>query len=247
MKNEPTPLKISFVLPVINETESLRQTVQSIMDDVRPEVCEILLVTARRTTASSLSVVASLKQRFPDLVRIHRQSLPYLGGALREAFEMTSGEYLMLMASDLETDPAMIAPMVEEMKTGAWDIVTTSRWREGGGFSGYGRIKLVLNYAFQGLLRVLYSTPLTDLTYAYRLYRTSILRGIHWQELKHPFLLESLIKPLRRGARVTELACQWRARREGSSAGSPFQTLAYLRPAIKVRLLPKRYFLERAL
>ena len=124
------------------------------------------------------------------------------------------------------------------MKEGCWDIVASSRWLDRGGFEGYGFIKLVLNYIFQKIFGLLYGKKLTDLTYAYRLYRKSILEGIVWEELKHPFLLECLLKPLRRGARVTEVACKWRARSEGDSANSFIQMFSYLRIAFKVRLFP---------
>ena len=58
---------------------------------------------------------------------------------------------------------------------------------------------------------------LTDLTYGFRLYRTAVLQGIVWQELKHSFLFEALVKPLRLGCRVTEVPAAWEPRREGMS------------------------------
>ena len=42
---------------------------------------------------------------------------------------------------------------------------------EGGQFEGYSPIKLVANYLLQKMLSVLYGTRLSDLTYAYRIFR----------------------------------------------------------------------------
>jgi hypothetical protein len=148
----------------------------------------------------------------------------------------------MLMASDLETDPTMIPRFLKRMETGHWDIVAASRWLAGGGFEGYSRLKLALNFLFQRFFRVLYWTELTDLTYAYRLYRRTALEGIVWEELRHPFLLECLLKPLRRGARITELPCTWRVRGEGQSANTLLQTFRYLRTAVKTRWVPVHRF-----
>ena len=142
------------------------------------------------------------------------------------------------MASDLETDPKLIPAFVEVMQTGRWDIVAGSRWIKGGGFEGYSRVKLALNYIFQKMFRILYNTKMTDLTFAYRLYRKPVLEGFIWEELKHPFLLECLLKPLRCGARVTEIPCKWRARTEGTSANMFVETFKYLRVALKTRLVP---------
>ena len=195
-------LAITFVLPVLNETDSLRTTAETIIRLAGKHVCELLIVTADRTTHESLRVAEQLQQEYPERIRVHRQRLPRLGGAMREAFELAAGSHVMLMASDLETDPELVPQFIEKMQEGRWDVVSGSRWLAGGGFEGYGRARLFLNWLFQRSFRWLYCAPLTDLTFAYRLYRREALQGIRWDELGHPFLLECLLKPLRLGARV---------------------------------------------
>ena len=232
-------LHITFILPVLNETYSLRQTVDTIFKLAGNELHEVLIVTAQGTTSESLAVLDKVKKEHTTHIRVHKQELPFLGGAMQEAFDIASGDHIMLMASDLETDPTLIPAFIETMKKNCWDIVAGSRWIKGGGFEGgYSGMKLVLNYFFQKIFRILYNTKVTDLTFAYRLYRKSILEGILWEELKHPFLLECLLKPLRCGASVTEIPCKWRTRTEGSSANTFLDTFKYLRIAFKTRLTP---------
>lgn len=213
----PTPFSVSVVLPVMNETWSLEETVAVILADNRDRLAEILIVTAGRTSRESLATIDALVRRQPDLIRVHRQTLPYLGGALREAFGLARGDATLMMASDLETDPRLVRSMIEEMDRGHWDIVAASRWIHGTGFSGYGAVKRACNLIFQKLFATLYGVPLTDLTYGFRLYRTPILQGLVWHELKHSFLFEALVKPLRLGCRVTEVPAAWEPRREGIS------------------------------
>jgi glycosyltransferase involved in cell wall biosynthesis len=243
---DSSPVKVSFVVTVLNETESLRETVDTIFALAADDVQEVLLVIAPRTTASSRKVIGELADKYGACVRVHEQRLPFLGGALQEGFAEARGEFIMLMSSDLETDPAVAPRLIEVMKTGDWDIVATSRWLKGGGFRGYNPVKLVLNYLFQKLFRVLYRTDLTDLTFGYRLYRRSILEGIIWEELRHPFLLECLLKPLRRGVRVTEVPCPWRPREEGESANTLLRTFQYVRTAVKTRFAPVSSFTRPA-
>jgi glycosyltransferase involved in cell wall biosynthesis len=242
MAEDNKEMKVSFIVTVLNETDSLRQTVDTIFALAADDVQEILVVIAPRTTAASRTVIQELVEKYAGYVRVHEQRLPFLGGALQEGFAEARGEFVMLMASDLETDPTMVPRFLATMRTGDWDIVAGSRWLEGGGFEGYSRLKLALNFLFQKLFRILYRTNLTDLTYAYRLYRRRVLEGIVWQELRHPFLLECLLKPLRRGARVTEVPCVWRVRGEGQSANTLLQTFRYLRTAVKTRFVPMRRF-----
>lgn len=242
MAGDSEAMKVSFLVTVLNETDSLRQTVDTIFALAAGNVQEVLMVIAPSTTAASRTVIAELAEKYAGYVRVHEQRLPFLGGAVREGFAEARGDFVMLMASDLETDPALVPQFIETMRTGNWDIVAASRWLKGGGFVGYSRLKLALNFLFQRLFRILYRTNLTDLTYAYRLYRRATLEGIVWEELRHPFLLECLLKPLRRGARVTELPCTWRARGEGQSANTLVQTFRYLRTAIKTRCIPVNRF-----
>lgn len=231
-------LRISFLLPVMNETYLLEQTVTGILKAAPDDVEEILIVTADRTTPEAMAVVQRLMAVHPGLIWHHRQTLPFLGGAMQEAFSLAKGDHVMLMSSDMETDPAVIPQFIVRMREGNSDIVAASRWIRGGGFTGYSTVKWLLNWGFQQVFRWLYWCQVTDLTYAYRLYKRDVLAGIRWEELKHPFLLESLLKPLRLGARLAEVPALWRARTEGTSGNSLWATFKYLRIATRVRFMP---------
>jgi hypothetical protein len=220
----------------MNETWSLEQTVAVLTEENGQRLCEILIVTSPRTSGESLAMVDRVARRHPSLVRVHRQTLPYLGGALREAFGLARGEATLMMASDLETDPRVVRSMIETMDRGGWDIVAASRWLTGHGFSGYGLVKRVCNRIFQRFFATLYRVPLTDLTYGFRLYRTTVLQGIMWQEVKHAFLFEALVKPLRLGCRITEVPALWEPRREGTSHNMLSAYAGYFRIGLTVLL-----------
>jgi glycosyltransferase involved in cell wall biosynthesis len=228
-------LAITFILPVRDETESLKTTVRTIADLAKDHLEEILIVTGDCSHPESLQAVEQLQDDLPGLVRTCRQRLPGMGGAVREAFQQAAGTHLLLMAADLETDPNCVPQLIEKMQEGCWDIVAGSRWLPGGGLEGYGLLRTRLNALFQRGLRLLYRTDLTDLTFAYRLYRREVLEGIRWEALGHPFLLECLLKPLRLGARVAETPCRWRRRPEGVSGAGLAEMLCYAPLAVRVR------------
>jgi hypothetical protein len=221
-------------MPVMDETVSLRETVEIVMAQDQGDIHEIICIVSPHSTREAMAVCHELTERWPQIVKVRTQTKPYLGGALQDAFAWSEGSHILLMASDLETEPAAAKPLIDEARKG-WDIVATTRWTSGGGFRGYNPIKLVLNWLFQKIIGLLYHSNLTDLTFGYRIYRTEYLRGHDWEELRHPFLLECLLRPLRRGARATEIPVKWEARKEGESHNTFFRNFLYFRIAFRLR------------
>jgi glycosyltransferase involved in cell wall biosynthesis len=244
MNNSPAPYSASIILPVINETFSLRKTVEIIIQSNAEDLAEILIVFAKRTTQDALREIELLTQQYPELIRTHEQQKPYIGGAMREAFDRCLGSHVIMMASDLETDPQLVEKLISISKKNPKVIVTVSRWIQGGGFHLYSPIKLVANWIFQKIFSLLFWTKLTDMTYAYRIFPSYLVKEIQWEELRHPFLFETIIKPLRLGVLVFEIPGQWSARLEGDSQNTFMRNFDYFRVGLRVRLMRKSKILN---
>ena len=98
-------MKVSVILPVIDETTSLRKTVDILLAENRASIGEILIIACGKTSEESRALCEALVREHPGLVSLHFQKRPYLGGAMRDAFEWAQGTHVLMMASDLETDP----------------------------------------------------------------------------------------------------------------------------------------------
>ena len=237
-------ISISCILPVMNETYSLRYTVKYLEQSCGGDIKEYLIVICDRTEPESVKVCKELDQEYPNKIKIHKQHLPYLGGALREAFDLVSGTHTLLMASDLETDPHAVPVMIKNIKETKNEIVVATRWKKNGGFYEYNPAKYVLNLFFQKFFSLLYQVKLTDLTYAFRIYNSHILKLFKWDELRHPFLLECIVKPLRFKFKVSEVGTSWRARTEGESANPFVRNFRYVLVGIRYRFSRKESFLR---
>jgi glycosyltransferase involved in cell wall biosynthesis len=236
----------TVLLPVMNETTSLRQTVEIILRDAKEHIRELLILVCQRTTPEAMAVVAELQLELGDLVVVHSQRLPFLGGALREGFDLARGSHVIMMASDLETNPNDVGAMIAAAMKDPAGIVATSRWIRGGKFHGYSWIKLLCNWIFQHFFSCLYGTHLTDMTYGYRILPTKLVQAIEWEELRHPFNLETVVKPLRLGVTVTEIPSVWHPRVEGESQNPFFRNFAYFRIGLKTRFARKDKILKPA-
>lgn len=236
---------VSIILPVINETYSLVETVQQILRSSKEDIRNFIIVVAEKTTKEAMMAIEGLIDRYGELIILHRQRMPYIGGAIREAFELVDSSHVIMMASDLETDPNLVPILIAESKEYPQKIVTVTRWTKGGGFYNYSKIKLVANWVFQKIFSLLYLTKLTDMTYAYRIFPTPVLKSINWSELRHPFLFETIIKPLRIGVEVIEIPGFWKARTEGESQNTFLRNFEYFKIGLRVRFMMKKNIFKK--
>ncbi|HUV05165.1 MAG TPA: glycosyltransferase family 2 protein [Armatimonadota bacterium] len=241
-------MRLSVILPVYAETQSVIDTVEQLEAGVPEETLhEIIIVISPKSGEESFRVCEGLRDS-RDNVKLHvQQNNPGLGWAIREAFELVTGTHALLMGSDLETDPAAVRQMIEKMQETGCDIVTANRWSRGGGFAGYSRLKLVCNYVFQKMLKLMFLTRLNDMTYGFRIMPADTVRSIRWQYTRHEFLLETILKPLRLGARIEEVPVKWISRTEGESKNTFFRNFNYLKVAFGVLFSrPSRYMIKES-
>ena len=231
-------LKVSVILPVINETFSLQKTVEIIIQNSKEYISEIIIVVSKdKTTDDSLRLINHLEtSKYPNLIKTHFQTLPFIGGAIQKGFEMSTGTHIIMMASDLETNPNDVKSLINLSKVNQSSIITANRWIKGGSFKKYNIIKFYLNFLFQLMLKCIFLTKLSDMTYGFRIFPSNLVKEIKWQELKHPFLLETILKPLLMKVNIIEIPSKWEARLEGTSQNSFIENFRYIKTALNIRL-----------
>ena len=238
---------VTILLPAMDETYSLRETVDTIVNTCNAEdLAEFIIILCDKTTEQSRYTAEKLIEDYAGRfdIRIYDQKLPFVGGAIREGIDLAKGSHVVMMSSDLETDPNVIRKFIAASKKYPDRIITASRWRKGGGFEHYNKVKLVCNLIFERAIGLFYLTPLSDLTYAYRIFPTKLMQSIEWEELKHPFFLETALKPLRLGVRFIELPAHWAARSEGVSQNTFFANFSYFKTAWHNRFLSRQQILR---
>jgi len=76
------------------------------------------------------------------------------------------------------------------------------------------------------------------------LFPAKIVKNILWEETRHPFLFETLIKPLRMGVDVIEIPATWMGRLEGESQNNFFRNFMYVGIGLKTRLTNPRQWVK---
>ncbi|HJZ87732.1 MAG TPA: glycosyltransferase family 2 protein [Polyangia bacterium] len=226
--------RISVVLPVYSETETVREIVGWLKHNLGSRLEEIVIIISPKSQKPSYDVCAALTREDPRVRMFEQQRNPGLGHAVREGLAHAKGEVILCMDSDGEMDIETVPRLVAEMERGNFDMVVASRWAKGGGFSKYNRFKYVLNWGFQQIFRVLYRTRIHDLTYGFKLIRARFVRGVPWQGTLHEIACETTLRPLRMGARTSEVPTRWTARVEGQSKNTFMRNFRYVGMALRV-------------
>jgi dolichol-phosphate mannosyltransferase len=224
------------VVTVYTETVSVIETVERLEKSHDGFIGEIILVIAPKATDETKQICNDLANRYEKL-RVHIQrSGPGVGRALREGMLLAREEYVAIMSGDLETEPEAVARMYRKVQETGADVVIGSRWEKGGGFQNYDPTKWVCNWVFQRIFQLIYGTGINDLTYGFKLLKSSVARSIDWESTHHPIYIETTLKPILNGCQMAQVPTVWIGRREGESVNTFFRNFDYVKLAIRLRL-----------
>lgn len=227
-------IRLSIVVTVFTETFSLRETVGILLRHDRGYIHEIILLTSPRASAETFAVCSECEARDERVRMVIQKHNPGIGWAYREGMLAATGNYVALMAGDLETEPAAIDRMVDKLVETNCDGVIANRWLPGGGFTNYDPLKLILNWIFQKSFSLLFWTRLGDLTFGFKILSRKIVENVRWESTLHETCIETTVKPLKMGFYIEEVPSVWVGRREGVSVNTFFRNFRYVRLALKV-------------
>ena len=241
-----TDFNVSVLTGAVTETESLRKTVMTVLEVCNhSDLAEIIICYPDRVTAGCKAVIDELCAMPCDVPVIpYKQSMPRMG-FIKELIEMARGSHCITVDSDLALDVGLIPEMIRVAKSRPDVIVSASRWMKGGSFKGYNPARLVLNFAAQKFLKVLFGGNLTDYTIPFQIAPAAVYKSINFESNEFPILLELVLKPLRIGCEFIEVPTQCRAREQGKSSNSFWQTAKYLSTALHIRFKKKEDIIKK--
>lgn len=227
-------MKISVILPVYSETDSLRRLTEKLTALLRERLHEIIFVVSPRCTGETFSIAEELARKYPRVKNRQQRENPGLGLAVRQGLAEASGTHVLMMDSDGEMDPATAPLMVEKMVETGCDMVVASRWMKGGGVKGYSPIKYFLNRLFQVIFRILYRTKIHDLTLGFKLARRDKIGNIRWNSIFHEIAAETTLRPIKLGYYAEEVPTVWVRRKTGVSKNPFIRNFRYVKKAFEI-------------
>lgn len=207
MHNGASALRISLIIPTLEEAENLNFVLPAI-----PNIVDELIIVDGGSTDSTVDVVRKLR---PD-AKIIIDTVPGKGNALRRGFEAATGDILVMMDADGSMDPLDIGTFVAALEAGA-DVAKGSRFLQGGGSADMTILRRVGNRALTRAVRLTFGGRYSDLCYGYMAFWRHVLPTFDG-DVKG-FEIETFlnIRALAAGLRVVEVASFESARLFGES------------------------------
>lgn len=221
--------QLSVLLPTRNEKDNLELLFPR-LDSVLREVgvqYEIIVVDGD-------SIDGSLEMARRHCTLALRQNGTGYGRALKQGFNVASGEYIVTLDADLSHDPKFIHQLWVN-REGA-DVVIASRYCKGGSARAP-LFRRILSHVLNWFFTRAFGVPITDVSSGFRLYRADVIKRVEFEGTSYDALEEILIRIHNQGCRIIEVPFTYLPRVHGVSNARIFR--------IGLRLLATSFRLRR--
>lgn len=210
-------IELSIIVPTYNEHPNIIPMVESLDEALGDGKWEVIFVDddSPDGTAAQIREIAKRDSRVRILQRVGRRGL---SSAAIEGILASSAPFCAVIDGDLQHDEKLLATMLETIKKEDLDVVSGSRYVEGGGLGDWQKSRMKISRLATRLSRIVLHAELTDPMSGFFMIRRSTfekcmhkLSGIGFKILLDIFA--SSKEPLR----YRELPYHFRSRQAGES------------------------------
>lgn len=211
-------MKLSIVIPVYNESQSIGATVRALYARlIDASIPHELLVVEDHSTDDMQKVLDELATGVPTLRSIPNRDRAGYGYAVRTGLAAFDGDAVCIVMADASDNPDDVVTYYRKLQEG-YECVFGSRFMPGARVVDYPRRKLVLNRAANFLINVLLRLGYNDTTNAFKCFRREVIDGIQPIVSRHFNLtIELPLKAIVRGYSYAVVPTDWFGRTQGES------------------------------
>lgn len=210
-------IELSIIVPTYNEHPNIIPMVESLDEALGKDRWEVIFVDddSPDGTAAQIREVAKRDSRVRVLQRVGRRGL---SSAAIEGILASSAPFCAVIDGDLQHDEKLLAIMLETIKKEDLDVVSGSRYLEGGGLGDWQASRAKISSLATRLSRMVLHADLTDPMSGFFMIRRSTfekrmrnLSGIGFK------ILLDIFASSKETLRYRELPYQFRSRQAGES------------------------------
>jgi dolichol-phosphate mannosyltransferase len=203
-------MKLSVIIPMLNEKDTIGEVVARVMAVEVPLEKEIIIVDDGSTDGST-QIVKELGEKNPSVIKVLcMEKSSGKGNAIKAATPLITGDFIIIQDGDMEYDVEDYKKLVVPLIEGSADVVLGSRFK--GTIKNMHLLNMTGNRILTFLANFLYNIKITDEATAYKLVRTDLFRGYDMQAPAFDFCPELIAKAARKKHRIVEVPVSYSAR-----------------------------------
>ena len=214
----PPHVKLSVVMPVYNEGQTLREAVERVL--ASPLEIELICIDDGSNDGSA-DILRELEGAYPQIRVLLQPRNMGKGAALRRGIATATSDFVIIQDADLEYDPAYYHRLLEPLVVGKADVVYGSRFIGGAPHRVLYFWHSIGNRLLTFVSNCLTNTNLTDMETCYKAFRREVIQSIPIEENRFGFEPEITVKVARRHLRIYEVGISYwgRTYEEGKKIG----------------------------
>lgn len=215
--------KLSIVIPVYNEIETIHEILKQVSDvDVGLEK-EIILVDdcstdgtrdiLKKISENEDEIINEMPVKGSQNIRVvfHEQNRGK-GAALRTGFESVTGDIMVVQDADLEYEPQDYVSLVKPILDDEADVVYGSRFLKDGRPEGILFSSFIANKILTFISNRLTGFKITDMETCYKMLKTSVLKELKLTSERFGIEPEITAQLAKRNVRLVELPIAYHGR-----------------------------------
>jgi dolichol-phosphate hexosyltransferase len=230
----PVPGAVSIIMPVYNESGTIRAAIADALAAELPVDRRELIVVDDGSTDGTRELL--LGERWPEEVSIlcHERNRGK-GAAVRTALDQATGDFSAILDADLEYHAADLAGILEPLLAGEANVVFGRRlWTSQTSYSFW---YVIGNRAVTFATNFLFNCWISDVMIGHKAMRTDLFRSLRLRERGFGIEPEIAARVLQTGERIFEVPISYRARtREQGKKLTTVDGLRVLRTLIRCRI-----------
>jgi len=201
------PASLSVLVPIYNERATIERLLNAVVAFKTGLTVEVLACDdgSKDGTREILS-----KLTLPGLKVIFMDENVGRGGVIKHLWKVATGDIIVHQDADLEYDPQDYIPMLEPLLSDRADVVYGSRFK--GTIEGMQFANRMGNPFMSAWARTLYGVQVSDLMTCYKMYRSSLIKGMTIDANGFDFEAEFTARLAQRGARFAEVPVSFSGR-----------------------------------
>ena len=236
----PRVLAYSIVIPVHNEEDQIRITVENLIEEFRRESIisyEIVLVDDNSEDNTAM-ILEELKGKYSTVRPIHRTSPCGFGRAIRDGITHANGNVICIVMGDESDIPEDVIKLLKKVDEG-FDVAYGNRFLPQSKIVDYPILKFYVNRFANHLFRLMFRISDKDISNAFKAYHYSVFNRIGpIESTQFDITLELPVKAHLIRCSHASVPVKWMGRKSGVTKFSLIRMCRpYILTALKLFLL----------